>query len=155
MDCNNINNRLIKYVTGSVSDSDRFLLKKHISECSACSDEYTKLLRVWETLSEIPESPPPSDMTCKVLDRIEEYERSSFFNIILSRLRGFNLNLAVASIAALFAGLVIGTVFESYTVQYPGSSGLERDIYAEFFYDISPFSLAGGYSELIEETKGE
>lgn len=154
MECHAVHHKLIQYITGNISTDDKAGIKTHLRACSACSAQYATLLKTWETLSGLPEPPEPFDMSAGVLARIDAAEHDCFSARVYAWFRDFRFKLVTTAAAALFAGLVIGTAVESYRPPGWVSPAIENDIYSEFFYDISPFSIAGSYSELLAETEG-
>jgi anti-sigma factor RsiW len=100
MSCKRIEGKLIAFVDGRASDSDRRVVESHLKECVACQARVEGFSGVWEMLGEVPVVEPSHAFEARLRARIAaEPQRERFWDSITTMLPSPRLALAVALLA--------------------------------------------------------
>jgi hypothetical protein len=70
MQCQEINNMVMKYFDGSISELEREMIIKHNEKCSSCAEEFKILKGAISTLEELPEIEVPVGFESRVMKEI-------------------------------------------------------------------------------------
>jgi len=72
MDCREARDRLVALLSGELSSIQKKGLFRHLSACSACSEEKETLEKVWRDIGTLPETEIPGDLRDATISRIEK-----------------------------------------------------------------------------------
>jgi len=70
MQCKEINNLVMKYFDGNISELEREMIIKHNEKCSNCAQEFAALREALNTLEELPELEVPAGFESMVMKGI-------------------------------------------------------------------------------------
>jgi anti-sigma factor RsiW len=100
MSCKRIEGKLIAFMDGRASDSDRRVVESHLKECAACQARVEGFSGVWEMLNEVPVVEPSHAFEARLRARMAaEPQRPGFWSGIAAMLPSPRLALAVALLA--------------------------------------------------------
>lgn len=71
MDCKNIEENLVAYLDGELSEEEFFQIKEHVSSCPHCSEEIFLLMKSWDLLKSYPEEELSDDFKDRLIKKIE------------------------------------------------------------------------------------
>jgi anti-sigma factor RsiW len=100
MSCNRIEGKLIAFMDGRASESDRRIVGTHLKECAACQARVEGFSGVWEMLNEVPVVEASQAFEARLRARIAaEPQRHGFWVHVTTMLPSPRLALAVALLA--------------------------------------------------------
>jgi anti-sigma factor RsiW len=100
MSCKRIEGKLIAFMDGRASDSDRRVVESHLKECAACQARVEGFSSVWTMLNEVPVVEPSQAFEARLRARMAaEPQRQSFWAGIAAMMPSPRLALAVALLA--------------------------------------------------------
>ncbi len=100
MSCKRIEGKLVAFMDGRASDSDRRVVESHLKECAACQARVEGFRGVWAMLNEVPVVEPSQAFEARLRARMAaEPQRLSFWDGIATMLPSPRLALAVALLA--------------------------------------------------------
>ncbi|HYE84274.1 MAG TPA: zf-HC2 domain-containing protein [Clostridia bacterium] len=70
MQCKEINDLVMKYFDGNISELEREMIIKHNESCDRCAEEFAVLREALDTLEEFPEIEAPVGFEARVIDGI-------------------------------------------------------------------------------------
>ncbi|HPW40273.1 MAG TPA: hypothetical protein PLW98_02015 [Bacillota bacterium] len=70
MQCQEINNLVMKYFDGNISELEREMIIKHNEKCNRCAEEFGILRNAIDTLEELPEIEVPAGFESRVMEGI-------------------------------------------------------------------------------------
>jgi anti-sigma factor RsiW len=101
MSCKRIENRLIAYMDGRATVSDRRAVESHLKECTACRARVEGFEGVWGVLNEMPVHEPSPAFEARLRARlVAEPQREGFWAGFADILPAPRLALAIAFLAA-------------------------------------------------------
>jgi predicted anti-sigma-YlaC factor YlaD len=71
MQCKEINDLVMKYFDGIISELEREMIIKHNEKCSSCAEEFALLREAIETIEILPEIEAPAGFELKVMQSIK------------------------------------------------------------------------------------
>lgn len=74
--CHEISVQLSALVAGQLDAEARREIEQHLSYCPGCQFEWREHELVWRCLAECEEVDPPEELRKRVLEAIEEYDRT-------------------------------------------------------------------------------
>lgn len=101
MRCEEVIDKLDSYLGCELSEIEEFNIKKHISKCTKCKEEYDALEEVFITLSTHDMIVTPIDFTENIISEINVYERNKTTKETLIY-KGLASVLAAGMISTLF-----------------------------------------------------
>jgi anti-sigma factor RsiW len=100
MSCKRIEGKLVAFMDGRASDSDRRVVESHLKECAACQARVEGFSSVWAMLNEVPVVEPSQAFEARLRARMAaEPQRQSFWAGIAAMMPSPRLALAVALLA--------------------------------------------------------
>jgi anti-sigma factor RsiW len=100
MSCKRIEGKLIAFMDGRASESDRRVVGNHLKECAACQARVEGFSGVWEMLNEVPVVEASQAFEARLRARIAaEPRRHGFWASVTTMLPSPRLALAVALLA--------------------------------------------------------
>jgi anti-sigma factor RsiW len=100
MSCKRIEGKLIAFMDGRASDSDRRVVESHLKECTACQARVEGFCGVWSMLNEVPVVEPSQAFEARLRARMAaEPQRVGFWAGLAAMLPSPRLALAVALLA--------------------------------------------------------
>jgi len=100
MSCKRIEGKLLSFMDGRASDSERRVVSAHLKECAACQARVEGFSGVWEMLSEVPVLEPSKAFEARLRARIAaEPQRHGFWANVTTMMPSPRLALAVALLA--------------------------------------------------------
>jgi anti-sigma factor RsiW len=100
MSCKRIEGKLVAFMDGRASDSDRRVVESHLKECAACQARVEGFSGVWAMLNEVPVVEPSQAFEARLRARMAaEPQRVGFWAGIATMLPSSRLALAVALLA--------------------------------------------------------
>ncbi|MFZ5354319.1 MAG: anti-sigma factor family protein [Bacillota bacterium] len=75
MQCREIDNLVMKYLDGNISEIEMEIVKRHNEKCEKCSMEFNILSDAIYTLEELPDIDVPEGFTVKVMNSIRTQKR--------------------------------------------------------------------------------
>lgn len=143
MSCTAMQKKIKAYLDGELPAGVAEVLKSHLAECPACSQEAAALSKTWELLLEIPEVQEVPDLIPATLVRILEEQENTRSRKFLRWL--FPVPLSAAT-AALVIGLVIGIgIGRIIASNYLDRKETDTALYLEVFQDTPPQSIGDAY----------
>ncbi len=79
---------LVSYLRNESSPEEQFEVRKHLTDCAVCREEYQKLVRVFETLGSIEEISPSPDLESRILATVDQLVSTPASTGAWTRLRG-------------------------------------------------------------------
>ena len=114
MSCERMESRILAYVDGRLSESERAEVQKHVDACPACRVRATEFSSVSDLLDELPVIEPSPAFDVRVRARIAaEPVKQSWWALLWATLRP-SLRIALAA-----SMLLLATVFVSYRDSVP------------------------------------
>ncbi len=101
MTCEDVIDQLDNYLSLELSEIEEFNIKKHISHCVKCRQEYNEMQKVFLTLSAHEMVITPVDFTDSVLSQINVYEKDKNIKEVFL-FKGVSSILAAGVIVILF-----------------------------------------------------
>lgn len=145
-------NLLISYLDGEVSEEQSAEVRQHLRKCKACRELHHTLSHLWQ--EEIPETrvSPPPDLWHKVQARIEAESRQRVWTRLREPVRLVLQPVAAAVIIllAVFVGLRVGEQFSSPSE--PAITELREEFRMDYFTAV-PFGAVG--ESYIVQTSAE
>ena len=148
MNCKYVENNVINYFEGNVSENERIRMKEHLNKCKKCRIFAKEISSIWNSVI----SPASTELSpyfwTKLHNRILEYEQPKTWTLFENPLRylkpmGYGLLLCLG----VFLGNKIG---DSYTNKEM-SANLERfeiNPYLEVFSGLPEGSIGEAYINL-------
>jgi anti-sigma factor RsiW len=100
MSCKRIEGKLVAFMDGRASDSDRRIVESHLKECAACQARVEGFCGVWSMLNEVPVVEPSQAFEARLRARMTaEPQRVGFWAGLATMLPSPRLALAVALLA--------------------------------------------------------
>ncbi|HEY4838775.1 MAG TPA: zf-HC2 domain-containing protein [Candidatus Acidoferrales bacterium] len=100
MSCKRIEGKLVAFMDGRASDSDRRIVESHLKNCAACQARVEGFSGVWAMLNEVPVVEPSQAFEARLRARMAaEPQRQNFWSGIAAMLPSPRLALAVALLA--------------------------------------------------------
>lgn len=97
MSCNRIEGKLVAFMDGRASDSDRRVVESHLAECAVCQARVEGFRGVWAMLNEVPMQEPSSAFEARLRARMAaEPQRPVFWAGLAALLPSPRLALAAA-----------------------------------------------------------
>jgi Putative zinc-finger len=147
MKCPAIENKLSAYQDAELSASEMEEVGRHLAHCQACREQYEKLQRAWQTLSDLQDIPTPSGFYRRVSRKIHQTNESG----LLGRL----LPSPALAATALALGILFGTYLGNSLVRFQPFHGPaafpEENLMSSLkvFDPVPPGTLADGYERLM------
>jgi len=117
VECSEINDLIMKYLDGSISELELKLLDKHRLNCRECNEEFEMMTEIFKCINELPEISPPYNLEEKVMKRIRNQR-------------------ALSSMASMLVGVAGLFAFAYYMMIF---------IILPFIQDISLVQQVSGY----------
>lgn len=100
MSCKRIEGKLVAFMDGRASDSDRRVVESHLKNCAACQARVEGFSGVWSMLNEVPVIEPSQAFEARLRARMAaEPQRVGFWAGLAAMLPSPRLALAVALLA--------------------------------------------------------
>jgi anti-sigma factor RsiW len=100
MSCKRIEGKLVAFMDGRASDSDRRVVESHLKNCAACQARVEGFSGVWAMLNEVPVIEPSQAFEARLRARMAaEPQRQNFWAGLSAMLPSPRLALAVALLA--------------------------------------------------------
>jgi anti-sigma factor RsiW len=100
MSCKRIEGKLVAFMDGRASDSDRRVVESHLKNCAACQARIEGFSGVWAMLNEVPVIEPSQAFEARLRARMAaEPQRQNFWAGLSAMLPSPRLALAVALLA--------------------------------------------------------
>lgn len=141
MNCETSKDYIMKHFDGELSEADEEQFRKHLRNCSECSDEFSYMEAIFTTLSVKAEIEPPANFEEMVMDKVTVFEKerkeknakqivwlyngASLLSIIL--LLFFVADLKQVSVLNAFEQ--IGEYFNSFSSATSAVLGVVRDLF--------------------------
>jgi anti-sigma factor RsiW len=143
-----VQKQLLLYLDGNLPEEKRQYIREHLSVCTVCAQQHDLLVSVWRSESRREKLQPSPFLWTRLQTRIKEYEQTpSFVRGMKEALRGIMvrpLSIPVA-IAAIFAGIYLGTPRDPQRYEHPQSinraAGSADDLGLDHFDVIPPTAL--------------
>ncbi len=127
MNCRRVINLLSAYIDGELAGMEMLEIRRHLSECEECREEYDSILATKHALSQLSNVAPREDFLATVLARLDEVEITPlqrFKNAIVRHFAG-RLSPVAAALAVSALALVI---LSSGRMEYPVPEGNNNNI---------------------------
>jgi predicted anti-sigma-YlaC factor YlaD len=125
MECKSVENKLIFYLEGELTDNENRWVTEHLEHCSECSAKLSYLKEALQVMQNERQMEPKPFMYTRINARMERNTKTVRRWIISP--------LAIASV--LVVGLVIGTLVGKLTVTSPSGFEVENYDVASIFDD--------------------
>lgn len=143
-----VQERLLLYLDGDLSEDQIRHMREHLSVCTVCAHQRDLLASLWRSESGREKLQPSPFLWTRLQTRIKEYEQTpSFVWGMKEALRGIMvrpLSIPVA-IAAIFVGIYLGTPRDHQRYEHPQSIsyslGAADDLELDQFDVIPPTAL--------------
>ncbi len=116
MNCNVVENKLVDYIDGLLTEKETINIKEHIASCESCKKAYTETVALLSAFSHQPVAQPSEDLkdTFELLLTQEKLAQSKVVQLQPKKNKSYKSMLQIAaSIALLFTGYLIGGYQES------------------------------------------
>lgn len=74
MNCHDIRERLVDYLTGDADPAARDEIQEHVAACAACREELESITLAWTKLGVLPEQKPSPDLRTRFYTMLESYK---------------------------------------------------------------------------------
>lgn len=111
MNCGQIDRLISAYIDGELAGVEMLAVKRHISNCPRCADEFESIRNVKRMMSGMAYVTPQRDLTSLICTRIDECRVPKYlrlFNSVVAYGRS-HVNPALAALGAVGAALVVLT----------------------------------------------
>ena len=151
MNCKYIEENIINYIEGRISQENRTGIEEHIIECDRCRKLMEETTAIWDSIT----SPVKSELSpffwTRLQARIEEYEKPSK----LPLLENFIKYLKPAAVGfTLLAGILFGyKIGETYVKKEMSiyQDELDKNVYFRVFEELPEGSIGETYANLHKE----
>lgn len=136
--CHEINKLLPDYLTGTISESERFAVESHLSSCPECRSEADTITTVWSRIGVLGEEEPSPGFRAAFYARLEDEtrdlekrgSRGFFSRLSWSGQAGLRPSLLQTLIPALclLVGVIIGHLLTQRVGNGPEVSGLRTEL---------------------------
>lgn len=75
MNCETSKDYIMKHFDGELNEADEEQFKKHLRNCSECSDEFGYMEAIFTTMSVKAEIEPPANFEAMVMDKVTVFEK--------------------------------------------------------------------------------
>jgi hypothetical protein len=119
-----IQEKLLLYLDGNLSDEEMQKIRNHLSSCSICTEQHNALASVWQSERRLEKVQPPPFLWTRLQARMKESEQTSVFVWDLKRiLQGITIRPfpVIAVIAAIVFGIYLGTPREPQRYEHTQS----------------------------------
>ncbi|MGC8862665.1 MAG: zf-HC2 domain-containing protein [Armatimonadota bacterium] len=126
MNCRRVANLISAYVDGELSGAEMLAIRRHLSECAECAEEYESIRLLKQAVSRLRAAVPRKDLAAVIASRLDE-ARLTPYERLAARAASFvrgKLSPVAAALAASGAALVLMTAggVENITPQAARSS---------------------------------
>ncbi len=148
---NHINNiELLDYINGSLIDSDRQRVQRHLSECDRCQAMLADYQDTWQILGNWQPACSNKDLTSIVLDRIRS---ESTLTVRRPFIWGLDIRGLMRTAASVAAAILIGHLAGRWSLP-PGNEAVNDDTIVQALYmDILTPGTATGWGQIILESE--
>ena len=151
MNCKYIENNIIDYLEGKVSEEEQNKIEEHLIKCGKCRMLVKEVSSVWNYVVSSAKSELSPYFWTKLQRKILEYERPKIWNIFENPLKYLKpVAFGLIFIAGIFFGYKLGDSYVSKEM----SSYLEEfdeNVYFEIFDDIPEGSIGDAYINFYKE----
>lgn len=74
MNCENIRQKFVDYLTGELPAGDLADVRRHLAACSPCREELEGLSAIWTKLGVMPQEEPSASLRSRFYERLEAYK---------------------------------------------------------------------------------
>jgi len=151
MKCRNIQKKLSAYQDNELETHEREEIRSHLLSCRDCSEEFSELERIWQTLEGLEGIHPDPWFYRKVVGEIKKPYQQASLPTLQHGLRLFRTPVAVSLILiiGLLAGSYLGSILARYDLfpsqSYPVSASRGVLSSMRVFDPAPPGTLAEGY----------
>ena len=124
MRCEEVIEKLDRYIGSELSEIEEFNMKKHISNCVSCKYEHEDMSELFSILSDHEMVMTPMDFTDNILDEICVYERDKTIKEVFV-IKGIASVIAASLLAAVFSFVEYKPV-SLFAQIYKGSEKINR-----------------------------
>ena len=120
MNCTDIENKLVDYIDGILSEDENKVIKKHIASCKTCKESFSQTKALFNAFGNERVAKPSSNLRTSFEEMLAKEKSSQPKVIALDSVKknSFKSVLQIAaSIAILFTGYLIGGYQESKNTQ--------------------------------------
>lgn len=71
MQCKQIDDLMMKYFDGNISELEMEQLMRHLQKCKACADEFEVLREALFEIEELPDIEPPAELTANIMTAVQ------------------------------------------------------------------------------------
>lgn len=107
MNCRHVVNLLSAYVDGELTGTEMLEIRRHVSTCSECADEYQAVLFTKRAVSRLGAVAPREDFVLKLMASLDEVQVTPYQRAINSIARLFHKKFNPAAAALTASGLAI------------------------------------------------
>ena len=121
MECREVENNIIDFIEGSLSNAEMQQFKEHLAACDTCNVIYDESKKVLDELNTIEQVLPTKNLNASFYTMLEEEKRLQA-NVIALKPQQNNLSWKTAfqiaaSIAILFTGYFLGSHYQQQNTQ--------------------------------------
>jgi anti-sigma factor RsiW len=111
MNCRKVTNLISAYIDGELTGTEMLAIRRHLSECADCAQEYESMRSLKEAMSRLRTVMPRKDFVADIFTKVQEQHvpRQRMFSTWLSKLASTNLSPVTAALAVFGAALVLLT----------------------------------------------
>lgn len=107
MNCRHVVNLLSAYVDGELTGTEMLEIRRHVSTCSECADEYQAVLFTKRAVSRLETVAPREDFMVKLMASLDEVQVTPYQRAINNIARLFHKRFNPAAAALTASGLAI------------------------------------------------
>jgi hypothetical protein len=139
-----IQEKLLLYLDGNLSNEEMQQIREHLSTCSVCAEQYDALASVWLSERRLEKIKPSPFVWTRLQTLIKEYEQTPVFVWDLKKIFG-GISLrpipALAVIVAIVVGIYLGSPRESQKYKPAQLVSAADELGLDQFEIIPPGSL--------------
>lgn len=160
--CKMVKEKMIEFIDGELSDSEKAEFQVHLDECQDCKALYARFEAVYGVVAEPEEIYPSPSFYARLQERVEKYEDEK---ISLAEIWAYftgksrTVFASAAVLAAIFAGYMLGT---GTTIQNYATAGTTDETTLTQYFGVDYFDISSDlavpeiYNQLINgEAQGE
>ncbi len=140
MNCSEIKEKFVDFLTGELEEKGKEMLQSHIRACPSCREELENLSEIWTKLGVLPEEKPSPGLRTRFYSMVEDYKESlehtkrvsrlkdifeKWFAAVWPRRPAFQFSL---SLFLIFIGLTAGYFLNSGGKRGTEISGLRQEV---------------------------
>jgi len=141
MKCKDENKKMLQYLDGELNIPESLAFEQHLNECESCKSELNQLKLLYALIDEEKQEYTPNPFFANVV--VAKISNAKNENLERSSLRRY-ITITSLAAAAVFFGIVIGTIFSNNSNSFDFSSTQSLEQLADDYmpeYESDPYQF--------------